>query len=330
MNIDNAVHEIQKLKLLRCVQMVGDSTEAGAQASDYQCPICLQLLAAPVKVSCMHAFCWGCITMYCLRVLQQSRGAAHEGSSAGSAASDAAGVQAQEAGPQAHGSSTTGSDSACSNTVPVATAQMAQLTQGWAPASDLAQVSQFACPVCQRKQPLDLDNLTVDHTLAALVQQQDSGSASTNTLSAAPGGHHSMDASTTTAVSTASTPSTPRSEANSATAGMQLAADTEAAPVIPPPLGRPAELSVSSASSEHSSAEIAPLPDVPTALLPPPAPEHEGKLHIVLDIDGTLIASFPPRRAPQLPPHVRTHLVAKGSSLNPQGVPRAHLLPLAL
>lgn len=301
------------------------ATQGGAQpasaSSNYQCPICLQLLAAPVKLSCMHAFCWGCITMYCLGVLQQSRSAVPDaGCSAHSVTAD--GDNASNDAAQHAPGSAASSDSGRGDGATVTTAPMAQLTQGWAPAADLEQVSQFACPVCQRRQPLDLDNLTVDHTLAALVRRQ--GSASTNTLGAQPGGQQSMDMSTTTAVST---PSTPRSEASADVREVPAEAAAQAAPAIPLPPARPAELSVSSASSEVSSAEMAALcPEPPPkALLPPPAPEHEGRLHIVLDIDGTLVASFPPRRAPQLPPHVRTHLVAEGSSLNPQGAQKSAL-----
>lgn len=41
---------------------------------------------------------------------------------------------------------------------------------------------------------------------------------------------------------------------------------------------------------------------------------------MLLDLDGTLVSSFTPRRAPVLPPSMKTHLVGVGSSLNPGGV----------
>ena len=41
---------------------------------------------------------------------------------------------------------------------------------------------------------------------------------------------------------------------------------------------------------------------------------------MLLDLDGTLVSSFTPRRAPALPPSMKTHLVGVGSSLNPAGV----------
>lgn len=48
----------------------------------------------------------------------------------------------------------------------------------------------------------------------------------------------------------------------------------------------------------------------------------QGKLTVLLDLDGTLITSFPPKRAPNVPstPIQRTHLVGVGSKLNPLGV----------
>jgi len=54
-------------------------------------------------------------------------------------------------------------------------------------------------------------------------------------------------------------------------------------------------------------------------IAPQPA-EHQGKLCVMLDLDGTLVSSFTPKRAPRLPAYVRTHIVGMGSKLNPQGV----------
>lgn len=46
----------------------------------------------------------------------------------------------------------------------------------------------------------------------------------------------------------------------------------------------------------------------------------QGKLTVFLDLDGTLVSSFTPKRAPRLPPSVKSHLVGIGSQLNPSGV----------
>ena len=46
----------------------------------------------------------------------------------------------------------------------------------------------------------------------------------------------------------------------------------------------------------------------------------QGRLTVVLDLDGTLVSSFTPRRAPRLTGGITTHLVGRGSHLNPNGV----------
>lgn len=46
----------------------------------------------------------------------------------------------------------------------------------------------------------------------------------------------------------------------------------------------------------------------------------EGRLTVVLDLDGTLISSFTPRRLPSLPPGSTSYIVGKGAKLNPLGV----------
>ena len=49
-------------------------------------------------------------------------------------------------------------------------------------------------------------------------------------------------------------------------------------------------------------------------------PDVQGKLTVVLDLDGTLISSFTPRRAPRQPPGTTSYVVGRGGRLNPQGV----------
>ena len=46
----------------------------------------------------------------------------------------------------------------------------------------------------------------------------------------------------------------------------------------------------------------------------------KGRMTVVLDLDGTLISSFTPRRAPSLPPGSTSYVVGKGAKLNPLGV----------
>lgn len=58
----------------------------------------------------------------------------------------------------------------------------------------------------------------------------------------------------------------------------------------------------------------------PPGLLPPQELRHANKPTVFLDVDGTLISSYAPRRAPRLPADVRTHFVGQGSKLNPEGI----------
>lgn len=231
----------------------------------YLCPLCHHFLQAPVRLACTHAFCWGCITMYCLGLVQSS----HDSSVDNGAASPA---------------------------------QMSQLQQGWAPLGEAGGVSQFSCPVCKQKQRLDLDNLNVDQNLARFVDKH-----------SLQRGHSNADVSMTSSTSDVlTTPRSVKSDGSeldsSATEAPMTAQITDASSSAPEP---PALT-----SKESNTSGVGPAQE---PLLPPQQPRWYGKLSIVLDIDGTLIASFPPRRSPRLPASMRTHLVGAGSSLNPQG-----------
>lgn len=46
----------------------------------------------------------------------------------------------------------------------------------------------------------------------------------------------------------------------------------------------------------------------------------QGHLTVVLDLDGTLVSSYTPARAPRLPPGMNTYIVGKGARMNPNGV----------
>lgn len=90
---------------------------------------------------------------------------------------------------------------------------------------------------------------------------------------------------------------------------------------------RAASMDTTGSGSYHSVSSLAlaapvkqPAAASPWGILPPQAPQYKGRLTVLLDVDGTLISSFTPRRAPRLPASVRTHVVGVGSKLNPQGV----------
>ena len=46
----------------------------------------------------------------------------------------------------------------------------------------------------------------------------------------------------------------------------------------------------------------------------------QGRLTVVLDLDGTLVSSFTPARAPRLPPCMESYVVGRGARINPNGV----------
>ena len=55
-------------------------------------------------------------------------------------------------------------------------------------------------------------------------------------------------------------------------------------------------------------------------LLPPQRPEYRDKLTLCLDLDGTLVTTFTPKRAPRLPDSAVSYVVGEGGKLNPAGV----------
>jgi carboxy-terminal domain RNA polymerase II polypeptide A small phosphatase len=261
---------------------------------NYNCPICLQQLQAPVVLNCSHSFCWGCITMYCLGKLQEA-------------------VAVSACSKEGDGTTTDGAD--------VAPAKMAMLHQGWAPmtasaySGDGEAVGRFQCPVCRKLQTLDLDTLNVDENLHAFVSQL-----------ARRRSVESNSTSSTRALSTT---------ASSTALALPGPAPTDADDLPTAPADTVTTAADTAAAARGAAAEVAPAADVAPAQASPGAaalllqlqsPRWRNKLTVVLDLDGTLIASFPPRRAPALPRSMRTHLVGQGSSLNPQGTrPRPKL-----
>ena len=55
-------------------------------------------------------------------------------------------------------------------------------------------------------------------------------------------------------------------------------------------------------------------------VLPPQKSIYAGKLSVCLDLDGTLVTTFTPRRAPSLPDTAVSYIVGQGGKLNPGGV----------
>lgn len=107
-------------------------------------------------------------------------------------------------------------------------------------------------------------------------------------------------------------------------------------PLLPPQvqLTDKASQHTQSAATEHLSRTDPQSSHEPERLLMPDEKRHvasqhvnvvqseamKGRLTVVLDLDGTLISSYTPRRAPSLPPGLSSYVVGKGAKLNPNGV----------
>jgi 2,3-diketo-5-methylthio-1-phosphopentane phosphatase len=81
---------------------------------------------------------------------------------------------------------------------------------------------------------------------------------------------------------------------------------------------RESEESEAGALMETSGVDVA-SPRLPF-LLPPQRLEFKNKLVLCLDLDGTLVTTVNPRRAPALPESMVTYTVGKGGKLNPGGI----------
>lgn len=179
-----------------------------------------------------------------------------------------------------------------------------------APAAGGSTVATYDCPVCRRAQILDINHLQVDPHLTRFIaelQQHDEGPAQpavavTLPQNGLPQPLEVQDPINQEALS---------HSANDASKGTPRRLThgilhNEA----PSPMPSPRTVEGSAAAVDD---------DVPP-LLPPQQPKYQGKLTVVLDMDGTLISSFPPSRAPLFPDDLNTYVVGRGSRINPKGV----------
>ncbi|KAF8072557.1 PSR2 [Scenedesmus sp. PABB004] len=251
----------------------------GVEAEDYLCPICLDVLRSPVVLTASGAPA----APGGAAPPQQGGGAACCGG--GAACEHGQQQQAaeqQRAADELDGAGASRSSSTSSSSGKEGLVVLEKLVAADASGSaggSAGACDVYNCPVCRQPQVLSIDNMAVDPQLSRFVDE-----LRLRLKRGADGPGSAGSASSRSTLSSA--PPSPRCAPGSRTS------------------------SVASVATEEPEEAF---------LLPRQAPCHAGRLTVLLDLDGTLVSSYTPRRAPKLP-SMRTHLVGVGSELNPGGV----------
>lgn len=204
---------------------------------------------------------------------------------------------------------------------------------------DTATVATFSCPCCRKEQfILDLDKLQVDPHLDAFMQRLEHHGGDINKLSSITATATitadqsireeaqqrkdtvlsmrlksqavpiNSDAAATPPLQTLKEMPKPLLAASEAIEAQQHNATTQSMDIVPPSPSPLPQMMVSA------------IPGEDKPLLPPQPISLQHRLTICLDLDGTLVTTFTPKRAPTLPPMAVSYIVGRGGTLNPGGV----------
>lgn len=271
------------------------STTTTVTLEDFQCAICLNTLQSPVLLSCAHRFCWGCLVAHASRVSSSSL--SH--------------WEARSETKEDHDTITTprnddnnnNNNSINSSSSESSLKEEDTTTKEQQQPSPRTVVATYACPCCRKEQILDLDRLEVDPHLDAYIKIKQSQKKREIALLSTNSSSSSSSSSKTTTTATKQVIEQKRSSSFTSIFGFFSSSSSTA--------------SLTTINEE----ELPPSPSTTSSLLPPPGEDHyPGKLTLCLDLDGTLISAFSPKKAPMLPAGAISYIVGRGSKLNPGGV----------
>lgn len=303
--VEIAARELSQAKLSQGFSLSNSSDE-----EEFKCPICLDLLRSPVVLSCAHRACWGCLVAYCTAVSNATETETQQ-SSMGLTSQQTIENDGKEKRPLQFSDMITDSMEIDSHADDGNYSVLKPAVwEGEASDDESVTVATFACPCCRKDQLMDLDHLVVDPHLDAYVRRLAESSISPREEKMQVDAIIAQSATAAVEISQHQhrkgeyTPSSPFSEPSLLVKAVEITVEKEK--------------DQSKAAMAEGMAGEAESGEVP--LLPPLAPHYQGRLTVCLDLDGTLVTTFTPKRAPSLPPSAVSYIVGKGGRLNPGGV----------